>query len=98
MVCIMISRQEHFGQAKYLEILEDTDIYFGRFRVWNVAATDSGLSVILPAINNLPLGGPVFYIINSGDRRILIKDSGGNPVGRIEINEAAIIMRSSRWK
>jgi len=90
----MISQQEHFGQAEYLEISEDTNIYFGRFRVWNVAATDSGLSIVLPDYEDLPLGGPVFYVINSGDRRILIKDSEGDPVGRIEIDEAAIISRS----
>jgi len=91
----MISQQQHFGQAKYLEISEDTNLHLGRFRVWNVAATVSGLSLTLPAITDLPMGGPVFYIINSGSRRILIKDSEGDPVGRIEINEAAIIMRSS---
>ena len=91
----MISQQQHFGQAKYLEISEDTNLYFGRFRVWNVVATVSGLSLILPDYEDLPLGGPVFYVINSGSRRILIKDSEGNAVGRVEINEAAVIMRSS---
>jgi len=60
-----------------------------------VAATASGLSLILPDYEDLPLGGPVFYVINSGDRRILIKDSEGDPVGRIEINEAAVVLRSS---
>ena len=91
----MISQQEHFGRAKYLEISEDTNIYFGRFRVWNVAATVSGLSLVLPDYEDLPLGGPLFYIINSGNKRILIKDSESNTVGRIEINEAAVIMRCS---
>lgn len=91
----MILQEKHFGLSKYLEISEDTNLRFGRFRVWNAAAAVSGLSLILPVYTDLPLGGPVFYIINSGNCRILIKDSEGDAIGRIEINQAAVILRSS---
>lgn len=70
----MISQQQHFGQCKYLSIDEGTNIYFGRFRVWNIEAAGSGLSVILPDCEDLPVGGPVFYIINSGEESIDIID------------------------
>ncbi len=80
----MISETKFYGDAIHKEISSDLTMVFGNKRVWSVSATVSGLSVILPAINLIPIGGTVFYLLNVGNRRLTIKDNDGNDLEQIE--------------
>jgi hypothetical protein len=94
----MISQQEHFGQAKYLEIAEDTNLYFGRFRVWNVSATIPGLSLILPPVTDIPLGGPVFFLINSGSESFDVLDYEESLIISLDADDNCKIVRcNNNW-
>jgi hypothetical protein len=94
LVCTMISQTTLYGDARYESIASDLTLTFGKQRVWAINASVSGLSIILPVKEKLPLGGPLFYVLNAGRKRLTVKDA--DEVGQIQIErgEAVVIHRS----
>jgi hypothetical protein len=90
----MISQTTSYGDARYESIASDLTLIFGKERVWAINASVSGLSVILPPLSDLPFGGPLFYLLNAGNRRLTIKSSDDVSLEQIEMGEAAKINRS----
>jgi hypothetical protein len=90
----MISQTTLYGDARYESIASDLTLTFGKERVWAINASVSGLSVILPLLSDLPMGGPLFYLLNVGNRRLTIKSSDDIALEQIEMGEAAKISRS----
>ena len=64
------------------------ELIWNKYRVWRWApATDADHYVRLPDARNIPLGGPIYYLINTHEattsptRDVHIQDNGGTTVG-----------------
>lgn len=79
----------------------DTAIYPSTGRVIEMAPT-SATNLILPAMTGLPLGGPWFYLVNSGSDTVTVKEAaadGGATVGTIGagVTRQVLLLTGPAW-